>query len=124
MKLSLPQINNLITGTAMAAELPAAGEGLRRFLVIRAYEKNDKGKYVRVSKIFKSSKRFSTYFWVRIYELPTSFIDNCYDVTEDCLTSLEDFGYVQGISALEDILEKHLNDFAILIPEDRTSAPL
>ena len=122
--LTQQQINNLISGREMAAELPASKKGLRRFLQIRGFERGDDGSFVAASKFVKRSKYEAVFFGVRIYELPAEYIDNGWDVCEEELTFYKDFGYIQGIAALEAVLKEYLQDFSLLLTSDKTDCPL
>lgn len=122
--LSQQQINNLITGREMAAELPASKDGFRRFLIILPLEMGKYGKFTAVSKVLSRSKYETVYFWVRVYELPSEYIEKQWDVTEDELTSCRDLGKIQGITALETVIKEYLQDFSILLTRDKTDAPL
>lgn len=122
--LSQEQINNLITGRDMAAELPASKEGLRRFLETRTYERDEKGKFRDTSKFVKRSKRETLFFRVGIYELPAVYCENYEDVESvEVLTFSRDLGYIQGIAALEAALREWLPDLSILVPGHRLDLP-
>ena len=122
--LSQQQINNLITGSEMAAELPASKDEFRRFLTILPLEMGKYGKFTAVSKVLSRSKYETVYFWVRIYELPAEYIEKQWDVTEDELTFYRDLGKIQGITALEAAIKEYLQDFSMLLTWDKTEAPL
>ena len=122
--LTQQQINNLITGRTMAAELSPSGEGLRRFLQIQPLEMGKYGRFVVPSKILSQSKRETVFFWVRVYELPAVYIEKQLDVVEEDMSFYLDFGKIQGITALEKALTEHLQDFSVLLTWDKTDAPL
>lgn len=122
--LTQQQINNLITGTAMAAELSASKAGLRRFLETRTYERDEKGKFGSTSKFVKGSKQDTLFFRVGIYELPGEYCENYWDVeSADVLTFSRDLGYIQGIAALELALKEWLPDLSKLLPGHRLDLP-
>lgn len=122
--LSQQQINNLITGTEMAAELPASKEGLRRFLETCTYERDEKGKFRSTSKFVKRSKLETLYFRVGIYELPAAYCVNHEDVESvELLTFSRDLGYIHGIAALETALGEWLPDLSMLVPGYRLELP-
>lgn len=122
--LSQQQINNLITGTEMAAELPASKEGLRRFLETRTYERDEKGKFKSTDKFVKRSKLETLYFRVGIYELPAAYCVNHEDVESvELLTFSRDLGYIHGIAALEAALREWLPDLSMLVPGHRLELP-
>lgn len=122
--LSQQQINNLITGTEMAAELPASGEGLRRFLEIHACERGDDGKLHAPSKFVKRSKHETVLFGIQVYEISQEYIDReWYIESEQELTFYRDLGYVQGITALEAVLKEYLQDLSLLVPGYKLDLP-
>ncbi len=122
--LTQDQINNLITGTEMAAELPASKEGLRRFLETCTYERDEKGKFRSTSKFIKRSKLETLYFRVGIYELPAAYCVNHEDVESvELLTFSRDLGYIHGIAALEAALREWLPDLSMLVPGHRLELP-
>lgn len=122
--LTQEQINNLITGREMAAELPASKEGLRRFLETRTYERDEKGKFRDTNKFVKRSKRETLFFRVGIYELPAAYCENYEDVeSEEVLTFSRDLGYIQGITALEAALKDWLPDLSKLVPGHQLDLP-
>ena len=122
--LTQKQINNLITGRAMAAELTPSKEGLRRFLQIQPLELGQYGRYVAAGKSLSKSKLETVFFWTRIYELPAEYIEKRWDVTEEDMSFYLDLGKIQGISALETALGEYLQDFDLLVTWDKTEAPL
>ena len=122
--LSQQQINNLITGREMAAELPASREGLRRFLTIQPLQRGKFGTFVPVDKVLSRGKYETVSFRVLVYELPAVYIEKQWDVTEDELTAYLDLGKILGITALEAALDQYLQDFSVLLTWDKTDAPL
>lgn len=122
--LTREQINNLITGREMAAELSASGEGLRRFIQVRGLEPGENGRFRSASKFVKRSKYETVYFWVRVFELPAEYVEKQWDVAEDEMTSYHDLGKVQGIAALENVLKDYLQGHSLLVTSDKTDCPL
>lgn len=118
------QINNLITGTPLAAELPAPSPGLRHFVTISGYELDKMGKSRRLSKYVDSNKIQSAFFQIRDYKIKAIYLENGWDVTEDdCI----DYIYVAGLKGIESAeieLSKHLEDFSLLVPEWRCENPI
>lgn len=122
--LSQQQINNLIIGTEMAAELPASKEGLRRFLETRTFERDEKGKFRETDKFIKRSKLETLFFRVGIYELPAVYCENYEDVeSAEVLTFSRDLGYVQGIAALEATLKNWISDLSAFVPGHKLDLP-
>lgn len=124
MNLSLKQINNLITGTGLAAEIPASAPELRRYVVIRGYELNERGRSQRLSKTITEDKKHTALFEIRDYELPVSYIENGWDVAEGCCVNYTSTSNVLGITEAEAELSKHLSDFSILVPAWNCDNPL
>ena len=122
--LSQQQINNLITGREMAAELSASREGLRRFLTIQPLQRGKFGTFVPVDKVLSRGKYETVSFRVLVYELPAVYIEKQWDVTGNELTARRDLGMLQGIGALEATLKEFLQDFSVLLTWDKTDAPL
>ena len=50
MGFTLVQINNLITGNTLAAELAASAPECRRFVTVKGFEKNTRGVWQRLSR--------------------------------------------------------------------------
>lgn len=124
MNLSLQQINNLITGTGLAAEIPASTVELRRYVVIRGYELNEWGHPRRLSKTIAKDKLYTALFEIRDYEISVSYIENGWDITEDCCMNYNITSDILGIAKAEEELSKYLSDFSLLIPEWKCSNPL
>ena len=61
MELTQQQISSLITGVALAAEIPASSPMLRHFVVIKEYAINEHGKRQRLSNTFNGSKEESIF---------------------------------------------------------------
>ena len=124
MKLSQEQINNLITGVALATEITASASNLRHFVRIKGYAVNGQGKRERLSNVLNSNKVQTTFFSIQDYEVQSLYLENNYDVTEeDC----EKYSYIdnlQGITNAELELIKHLQDFTALVPEWNCDNPL
>lgn len=124
MVLTQQQINSLITGTQLAAELIASGDETRRFILVKGYEINEHGQRGRHSKVIRSDKMSTTLFEVRDYELSKAYFENGWDVTEDDLSSYRAVDGILGIAALEAELLNHMDDFALLVPEWKTDSLL
>ncbi len=124
MGFTLVQINNLITGNALAAKLSVSVPGRRRFLTVKGLEKNERGDWKRLSKVMNPEKSERAFFQIRIYELPEEYISNGWDVTEDILTEDTVMDMVQGIPRLEETLCHYLADFSVLVPEWQCENPL
>ena len=124
MGFSTEQINNLITGNALAAEITPSRSGLRKFIVVKGFELNERGQWKRLSKVLNTDKCETAIFQIRFYELPEEFITNNWDVTEDILTEARTIDQLQGIPALEKELKEYLDDCSVLVPEWKCENPL
>lgn len=98
-RLSILQINNLIAGNRLAAELPASAPTLRRFVDVTGYMYHDRGMRCRLSGTISRDKQETAMFQVRDYE-------------------------IAGISGVEQELLEHLSDLSLLVPEWKTDCPL
>ena len=124
MNLSLQQVNNLITGIGLAAELPASAPELRRFVDIHGYELDDQGISKQLSKFICQDKKDTTLFQIRDYEIEASYIENHWDADKDACASYTCISNLRGISEAEAELSKHLSDFSILLPEWNCDNPI
>ena len=124
MGFSTEQINNLITGNALAAELTPSRPRMRKFIVVKGFELNERGQWKRLSKVLNTDKCETAIFQIRFYELPEEFITNSWDVTEDVLTEDKTNDQLQGIPILEKELKEYLDDFSVLVPEWKCENPL
>lgn len=124
MGFSTEQINNLITGNALAAELTASRPGLRKFIVVKGVELNERRQWKQLSKVLNTDKCEKAVFMIRLYELPKEFLTNNWDVTEDVLTDDKTIDQLQGIPALEKELKEYLDDFSVFVPEWKCENPL
>ena len=117
MNLSLQQINNLITGIGLAAELPASAPELRRFVEIHGYELDEQGNPKRLAKVIRQDKKSTTWFQICDYEIEASYIENHWDADKDACVSYTCISNLRGISKAETELSRHLSDFSLLVPE-------
>ena len=124
MTLTQKQINDLITGISLAAELPAVSPQNRRFVNVMAYEINERGRIVRPDKILDSSKIGTLHFYLRDYEVPAQYIENDQDIPDGDITYHLDDDNIMGISDLERRLSALIPDFSVLVPEWETDDPL
>ena len=125
-KLDTKQINNLITGNSLAAEIQATADNMRAFVVIRAYVFRGKEKSGgRVSRVLNGKDKKDIRFWLRKYEIEKKYVeDEWYYGSDDELVNsiyLED---IMGINQLETELSKYLDDFSILDVEWKCDNPV
>ncbi|NQX65933.1 hypothetical protein HQN90_07310 [Paenibacillus alba] len=109
------QINNLLTGNGLACEVEAGSELNRAFVKVQVINKQ---KYL--NKIEPNSARF----YLRKYEVPSKYIDNDWDVSDDELFNSVHEVDIVGIKNLEKQLAKYLDNFGILVNEWKCDNPL
>lgn len=124
MHLSILQINSLITGNRLAAELPASAPTLRRFVDVSGYRYDERGVRRRLSGTISQEKGETALFQIRDYEIDASYIENGWDAAEDECARYRCIDEIPGISGLERELAEHLSDFSLLVPEWQTDCPL
>ncbi|WHY17301.1 hypothetical protein QNH28_17520 [Paenibacillus sp. G2S3] len=109
------QINNLMTGVGLACELEANTEMNRAFVKVQVINEQ---KYL--NKLEPESARF----YLRKYEVLTTYLENEWDVTDDELVeSIHEINII-GIKNLEKYLAKYLDDFGRLVCEWSCENPL
>ncbi|MZQ80815.1 hypothetical protein GQF01_01505 [Paenibacillus sp. 5J-6] len=108
------QINNLLTGIGLACELEANSEMNRAFLKVQVINKQ---------KFLTKIELNSTRFYLRKYEVPSEYLDNDWDVTDDELFDSVHEVNIIGIKNLEIQLSKYLDDFRRLVSEWRYDNP-
>ena len=113
-KLSLKQSNNLIIGTALAAEISSTSENLRAFISIGTYCYNENGRAAAVSKFLNGKDKKSIRFILRKYEIPKEYIENDWDVCDEELINSVFINTIKSIDKLESELSKYLDDFSKL----------
>lgn len=123
-RLSILQINNLIAGNRLAAELPASAPTLRRFADVTGYMYHDRGMRCRLSGTISRDKQETAMFQVRDYEIAAVYIENGWDATEDECVHYHCKDEIPGISGVEQELLEHLSDLSLLVPEWKTACPL
>ena len=117
-KLDIRQLNNLLTGTGLAAEIPASSENLRAFVVIAAY-KSGGG---RPSKFLNAADQDDLLFSLRKYEVEKQYIDD-WDVDHYMHNAIRKTG-IASIEELERALAEFLDDFSALDVSWRVGDPL
>lgn len=124
MHFSLQQVNDLITGIGLAAELPASAPELRRFVEIHGYELDDQGIPQQLSKFIHQDKKDTALFQICDYEIEASYIENHWDADKDTCVSYTCISNLRGISEAEAELSRHLSNFSLLVPEWDCDNPL
>lgn len=113
------QINELITGVQLSAELCSSSPELRHFISFCAY--TEKG---RIDRILNSDKVNTALFWVRDYEVPAYYIENDFDDADSEFVNSFFMNDIRGIENLENELLKRVDDLSIFIPAWKVDAPL
>lgn len=119
MKLSIEQINHLITGSKLAVELRPTEPQLRHFVTVFGYEKSADGHFRGLSRIICSKKMETTYFQIRDYEIPEEYYENGLEVSDSILKNDRITDDIIGISHLERELDRYLDNPGLLVPEWR-----
>lgn len=112
--LNTKQINELITGVKLAAELKSSQPNLRRFITVFGFSYND-GQYVSLSNVIGNKQEL--HFEVRCYEIDVKYYENHWDVSDGDLTNDIIIDNIKGIAGLEKKLKDFITDFSILSPE-------
>ncbi len=123
MELSRKQINELITGVQLSAEILSSSSELRHFVSVRGYIETDCGIKL-LDKIISEDKIETTVFWIRNYEVPKEYIENDWEIPDD---EIMNYIYIKGIVGIENVqkeLKKHISDLSLLKPHWKCDAPL
>lgn len=120
MGLDTKQINDLITGTVLTAELPAVSEGDRRFVTVFPYVINERGRRDKPDRFLDSSKHEEVMFCLRDCEYPSKYIENDLEVYDGDVIVHRYVQDIKGISALQEILAEIMSDFSVLVPHWET----
>jgi hypothetical protein len=121
-KLSIKQINNLMTGTALAVEISTSSEEIKAFIVVGSYTIDERGLPDKVSKYLNDKSKGKVLFWLRKYEVKVEYIDEY--ISDDELESSIHIKKIESISDLEDELGKYLEDFSVLDVEWKCERPI
>ena len=123
MELSRKQINELITGVQLSAEIISSSSELRHFVSVRGYIETDCGIKL-LDKIISEDKIETTVFWISNYEVPKEYIENDWEIPDD---KIMNYIYIKGIVGIENVqkeLKKHISDLSLLKPHWKCDAPL
>jgi hypothetical protein len=109
-QLSARQVNNLITGTPLAAEVTASSPHKRAFIVIGAYL-DDPLKPKSVSKYLNADHRLNRY-WLRIFEIDRAHIalPQAGEFEEEKIYQID----ITSLEELEERLSNYVTDFSDL----------
>lgn len=119
MHFSQFQINCLITGVQLSAELPSSSPELRHFVTIWGYKSQG-----RNDKYLNSEKAENMLFSIRDYEVENYLIENDFDVHECELINSFFMSDIAGIRNAEKELSEHISDFSLLVSNWKCSNPL
>jgi hypothetical protein len=122
--LNEAQIKSLITGVKLAAELESSDCNLRCFISLFAYQYNEQGEYVEMTKLLKTVKDEDIFFLLRKYEIPDEFIKNGWYASDDDLVNSIYVEDIRGFKNLENKLLKYMSDLSSLQPEWKCEIPL
>ena len=123
MELSRKQINELITGVQLSAEIPSSLPELRHFVSVRGYIETKCGIEL-LDKTISEDKIETTNFWIRDYEVPNEYIENDWVIPDDKILN---YIYIKGIVGIENVqkeLRKHISDLSLFVPHWKCDAPL
>ena len=123
MNLSQLQINELIKGIQLTAELPSGAPSNRRFVTVAGYAEEN-GMAKKLDKRIYPKKSDEVIFWLRDFEISDEYIKNHWDTAESDLINSYFINGIRGIAALEVELVKHIDDFSLLIPDWETENPV
>jgi len=122
-RLNQNQINNLITGTSLAAELVSSHPDFRSFISTSGYLKG-KTKNKLISRSLNSAEKEDIYFCIRKYEINRIYLDNDWDVTDDEIVNSVHLVDIKGIENLERQLNRMIDDLSILEGDWNCDNPL
>jgi hypothetical protein len=120
------QIKSLITGVKLAAEIKASDIDLSCFISIFAYQYDEQGQYIEMTKFLKTIKEEDedVFFLLRKYEIPNEFIKNGWFATDDDLINYIYLEDIKGFKNIENELLKYISNLSILEPEWKCENPL
>lgn len=126
---SVQQINNLLTGIVLAAELESDKPGLRKFLVMDSFQLDESGRRkLWDKKIKKFDKADNAIFDVRCYSLTSEDMENYlklgYEIESDSLTEDIVIKDIVGWDNLYKALSQFTDDVSILQPQWQCDNPL
>jgi soluble P-type ATPase len=123
-KLNIKQLNTLLTGGALATEIPSTSDELRAFVDIKAYNIDEDGRIERPSKYINAKDQHKYKFRFRKYEVKAEYIENDWDVHEEDLINAVFMVDIASIEELEGELIKYLRDLSLLDNEWKCDNPL
>ena len=118
------QIDSLLTGVKLAAEIKTNSYNFRKFITVYAYQYNINGKINSITKTFKSEIQEDIFFFIWKYVIPSEYISNDYDVHEENLLESIKIKDINSIKNLENELNKYIDDLSELVAEWYTENPI
>lgn len=109
-RLDVRQTNNVITGTRLAAEIPASTQSRRAFLVVGAYG-GDPKRPRRVSR-YLNADHGDDHYWLRVVEIDKGHMSR--PDSDDFEHELVALKGIASIVELETELGRYLDDFSSL----------
>lgn len=123
MHFSRKQINELITGIQLSAEIPSSSPALRHFVSVCGYA--DTGRDIRpLDRIINEDKIETAAFWIRDYEVPDEYIQNDWEIPDNEIVNDIFISGIVGIERVQTELKKHMSDLSLLLPHWESDAPL
>lgn len=123
MELSRKQINELITGVQLSAEISSSSPELRHFVSVRGYIETERGIEL-LDKYINDNKIETTVFWVRDYEVSKEYIENDWEIPDDQILNYTYIKGIVGIESVQNVLKEHISDISLLEPHWKSDAPL
>lgn len=123
MELSRKQINELITGVLLSAEISSSSPELRHFVSVRGYIETEWGKDV-LDNYINESKLETTVFFIMDYEVPKEYIENDWEIPDNMI---KNYIFIEGLVGIENVqkeLKKHIPDLSLLETHWKCAAPL
>ena len=123
MDFSRKQINELISGVQLSAEIPSSSPELRHFVSVRGYVNTEFGIKI-LDKIINEDKIETAAFWISDYEVPSEYIENNWEIPDSKIVNYVFISDIIGIESAQKELKKHISDLSLLIPHWECDAPL
>ncbi|WP_024857184.1 hypothetical protein [Ruminococcus albus] len=123
MELSRKQINDLITGVLLSAEISSSSRDLRHFVSVRGYVETERGKEM-LDRFINENKIETTVFLIMDYEVPKEYIENDWEIPDNKIINGI---FIEGIVGIENVqkeLKEHIPDLSLLEPHWKCDAPL
>lgn len=121
-KLGIKQINNLLTGNSLAVEIPALSYEFRSFIVVGAYELDQRQIPTHLSKALNKKETNDVRFWLRKYEVKKEDVER-YISDNEFFNSIH-LTNINSIKELENELGKYLDTFSNLDVEWHCDNPI